>query len=214
MNYKYTIPIFESGDDDEALEAISSLLSERSVLSSEIDDECIDDFSDLTKHIYSNIARSAYGKNIILIANFIQTQKFYHEKTRNHLMKYLFYKGVKFKEIKLDMSKIANDKIIYESITNPDFAPVSRWDPNRIWDEDEFEYSSPYNPINITNPLNIIDHLSLELDRNKAVLKFAEAVNDDTLRFLDCGNKVYLRLLPYASPVHLINIMEAIYKIY
>lgn len=226
MNYKYTIPIFEAGDEDEALDVIASELSSGASLHIETgnpmaidddeDDDDIIDFKELSRPIFRSVAKNAYGENenIILMANFIQTQKFYHQKARNHLMKYLFHRGVKFKEIGIDMAKIANDKIRYEAICNPKFRPVSRWNPHRIWTEDEFEYSSSYDPINLTNPLNVVDHLSLEFDDGKEICEFAKATNDDTLRYLQCDGKVYLRLLPYASPVHLINIMEAAYKVF
>lgn len=212
MNYKYSIPIFESGDEEEALDVIATLMH---IKSDAYNDDSIDEGIKLAmKSIYYSVAEEAYGENIVLMANFIQTQVFYYKKVRKNLLAYLFHRNVKFNEISMDIAAIASWKIAYETVTNAEYRPVSRWNPNRVWNEEEFEYSSSYDPVNLTNPLNTIDHLSLELDDNEKVREFAKVTNDNTLRYLQCNGKVYLRLLPYASPVHLVNIMEGIYKVF
>lgn len=206
MIYKYGTPIFEKED----IELAKEVLLEKYIPK---------DASSFAKSMlggsYGKLIESLYGVNIVLMANFYQTQTFFYDKVKQSLMNHFFSNDLTAKLIGYSVSNIASKALVIEATNNEDFVPVSIWNPKREWNEGMFELQKDKR-INFVNPTNTLNHVSLELDQKEmqvdCVRLIAALFNDPYVKIMPTETKLYIRLLPYATPMHLLNIMDAIYE--
>lgn len=206
MIYKYGVPIFEESDIEVAKEVLIDKYIPKSISS----------FSkSMLGNSYGKLIEKLYGINIVLMANFYQTQKFFYDKVKQSLMNHFFSNDLTAKLIGYNVSNIASKALVIEATNNEDFVPVSIWNPNEEWREEMFELQKDKR-INFVNPTNTLDHLSLELDQKEmqtdCVRLIAALFNDPYVKIMPTETKLYIRLLPYATPMHLFNIMDAVYE--
>lgn len=206
MIYKYGVPIFEESDIEVAKEVLIDKYIPKNISS----------FSkSMLGNSYGKLIEKLYGINIVLMANFYQTQKFFYDKVKQSLMNHFFSNDLTAKLIGYNVSNIASKALVIEATNNEDFVPVSIWNPNEEWREEMFELQKDKR-INFVNPTNTLDHLSLELDQKEmqtdCVRLIAALFNDQYVKIMPTETKLYIRLLPYATPMHLFNIMDAVYE--
>ena len=206
MNYKYSIPIFDEEDEEYAKEVL-------------IEKYIPNESSDLTKLLlrnsYKRMIESLYGVNIVLMANFYQTQKFFYDKIKQPLLNHLFNNDLKASIIATDVSSLSSKSLVYNATNDKNFKPVSYWNPRSKWDEGMFITQHEVSA-NTINPINTFDHISLEINQFEMSSNFGGLLfslfDDPYIQFSSSNEKFYIKLLPYATPMHLLKIMDIIYE--
>lgn len=238
MNYKYTMPLFDIDDQDEALNyLVERFIKEGTDLFTKLDsvklmkqtpgeDPELMDFDDipkeLLKDIMMHIYSSAFGRNIVLMANYFKVQDKFFDDFESDLLKYLDLCRSKVKEaniIYITPNQIILENIIDKAMKSSSFQPISYWNPNSEWEWHLMQESRKKRKDDYMNPLNHLRSVVLNI-KGSIPSDFIRYLDNYGVEFIDIGkddtdkiiNSVSIQLLPFPSYNNLVTVMQGIYK--
>lgn len=237
MNYKYTMPLFEHEEKEEALnylverskeeEAESFIKSDTvKLMKKEPGEEPeVVDFEDipyeLLKDLMAHIYSSIFGKNIVLMANYFKVQDTFFNNFEIDLLKYLDLSKSKVKEaniIYIVPNQIILENIIHKAMRDSSFQPISYWNPNQEWEWHLMQNSREKRKDDYMNPLNHLRHAYLNI-KGSIPSKFIHYLDNYGINITDIKEgkddiieSVSIQLLPFPSYNNLVTIIQAIHK--
>lgn len=237
MNYKYTMPLFDIDDQDEALNyLVERSKKEGTYLFTKMDsvklmketpgeepefmdlDEIPDE---LLQEIMTHIYASAFGKNIVLMANYFRVQDKFFDDFESDLLKYLDLCKPKIKDVNviyITPNQIILENMINRAMKDSSFQPVSYWNPNSEWEWHLMKESRKKRKDDYMNPLHHLRTVVLNI-KGSIPSNFVRYLDNYGVEFLDIGkddndkiNSISIQLLPFPSYNNLVTVMQGIHK--
>ena len=172
MNYKGPFPLFEKSDKEEAIEYLSSDLSnifgDTVTGVTMVDGDSGEEYEsfngipeEIRKSVTSNIVKAMYGENVHNIANFKIVQNIFLDKYHDFFLKYISLCGFNVMYSTIYPSLIANHYMKIK-LNDTNFIPFERWNPNEYWSNYDYDPSNPRK--NALNPINSLMHLTISIE--------------------------------------------------
>lgn len=219
MNMEFEdCPLYDDNDIEIATYSLMKYIGGRNLPefnATNINNEEFKDISYLPDEIIKQVIQFQYGKNIILMANYLQVQDYFFSKYVPHICRYLDILNIDYFFSYFRPSSISAELImgILKGSINPENVESNEtWDPNIDW-------SAPAHvvPIDPNNPTNTFytATLSINLKSNQKYKEFYNALRNSGILETDDEDKTgygIIRLLPMSTPNNLIIIRMMFHK--
>lgn len=227
MDYRYIYPLYEKSDIDEARYFLADKMAkdvkkEKNsgigiIREGEFGPEQIplsNAPEEYIRTIFENIVSTAYGINIVLMANYIKVEDVFFEKYLPSILRYFYFCGVKAEFTTVYKGSISAKLLTYRSQKDENFIPLSLWNPMQEWKS--MKYTNNCN-INIMNPINTCAETILQIDGD-IPYKFIEELSARDIEgyFTKNNMGIYthidINVLPSKTYKSIINLTRLIHK--
>lgn len=229
MDNRCIHPLFEKTDYNAALEYLTNRVEDgiadigfdmSSIFEEDgfIDEEKIGAFDILKNTVLKSILESAYGVNVVKMANYAIVEDIFIKKYYKSILSYMDTIGLDAYYVKIYPHSII-PALISNRSKSPNFKPMNLWDPNKEWNLMDMESTNIEK--NILNPINHFYHISMiikDVDNDdfiNALYKNSPiSLKNRIKRERSKGNKinVCVKLLPFDSYDKIFDFVNILHK--
>lgn len=212
MDRRYRHPMYTSKDEELALDALveytqNNNKSEQIALQGKF----IYEQPTIPKEIVKTMIGTQYGRNLITIANYLNTQDIFFSQYMPHWLSYLNALGINASCILMRPSSFTMKYIIKQVIAG-NMDPLTQWNPDIFWTN--YTYGSDTTK-NLANPLNNFYRATLHIHQCDN-FDFISALNEyHGVVIKGSLEKTYnldINILPAPTPFNMVEITKLIHE--
>lgn len=228
MNYRYTFPLYEEGETEEAKEYLINNMTSDTIEKQGLplgikilrtDEDGEESYvssgevpKDILKSLLKNIIEMTYGVNIVLMANCLKVQETIMGVYIPHLLRFLEL-SVLCKDvftIQFNPISISTYAIIEKGMKNKQ---AVRWSPDTKWDDYILLGNKLSSDILLTNPINTFNNVNLNIELDDNLLnKFTNYLFKLGIIYnINDAKRISINLLPNYSYNKIIALTNAIH---
>lgn len=212
MDRRYRHPMYTQNDEELALDALVEYTQNNNKFEQlALQGKFVYEQPSFPKEIIKTMIGTQYGRNLITIANYLNTQDIFFSQYMPHWLSYLSTLGIDASCILMRPSSFTM-KYIIKQVVSGNMEPLKQWNPDIFWMD--YTYGSDVSK-NLANPLN---------NFYKATLHIHQCDNFDFIRALNEYHGVVLKgepkktynldinILPAPTPFNMVELTKLIHE--